>query len=109
MSGGFWEYNNYIIDEVAGSIENKIENNNIQPEYWCGDWDGQLYNDQVIEEFKKAHAILAIAGVYAHRADWLLSGDDGDDTFVRRTKEKLEDLKKTDKYGYITKILDVLK
>lgn len=110
MSGGFWDYQNYIIDEVAGSIENKIENNGVKPEY-CNDeqWDGEVYDNKVIEEFKKAYAILTIAGIYAHRIDWLLSGDDGDDSFVRRTKEKLEELKKTDKYGYITKILDNLK
>ena len=108
MSGGFYDYKDYVITDIAETIENEIENNNVQPEYWCGDWKGYVYNDQAIEEFKKAYAVLVIAGIYAHRADWLFSGDDDDDSFLRRTKEKLNDLKKTDKYGYITKILEVL-
>lgn len=109
MSGGFYEYQDYIITDIAESIENKIENNNVEPEGWYTKWEGQVYNEQVIEEFKKAYAIFKFAEVYSHRTDWLFSGDDGEESFIRRTKEKLEDLKKTDKYGYITKILEVLK
>ena len=109
MSGGFYDYNDYIITEIAESIENKIENNDVKPDFWCGEWEGKIYNDQVIEEFKKAYAIFKIAEIYSHRVDWLFSGDDGEDSFLRRTKEKFDDLIKTDKYGYITKILEILK
>jgi len=109
MSGGIWDYANCRMYDFAETFEDAISKNNEKPEYWCGDWNGQLYSDEVIEEFKKGYAILRLADVYAHRADWLLSGDDGGETFVRRLKENLNDLIKTDKYGYITKILESLK
>ncbi len=48
------------------------------------------YPDEVIEKFKEAVDILRKAEVYAHRIDWLLSGDDGEETFLKRLKEDLE-------------------
>ena len=109
MSGGIWDYDNNRIYDFAETFEDAIIKNNDKPEYWCGDWNGQVFPDNVIEEFKKAHAILMIANAYTHRGDWLFSGDDGEESFVRRIKENLDDLIKTDKYGYITKILESLK
>ena len=46
--------------------------------------------DQYIEEFKKAMVCLKMAYVYAQRIDWLVSGDDGEDSFHRRLKNELE-------------------
>lgn len=109
MSGGIWEYANCRIYDFAETFEDTIEKNGEKPEYWGGKWDGQVYPDEVIEEFKKGYAILRIADAYAHRADWLLSGDDGNESFLKRLKENLDDLIKTDKYGYVTKILENLK
>ena len=109
MSGGFWEYENCRIYDFAETFEDKIEKNNEEPEWHCGDWNGQVYSDKAIEEFKKANAILKIADAYTHRGDWLLSGDDNEEAFLRRLKENLNDLIKTDKYGYITKILESIK
>jgi len=37
-------------------------------------------------------AILRQAHVYAQRIDWLVSGDDGEDSFHRRLKHDLEKL-----------------
>ena len=37
--------------------------------------------------------ILNKAFVYVNRIDWLLSGDDGEETFHKRLKEDLEKLK----------------
>jgi hypothetical protein len=33
-----------------------------------------------------------MAQVYAHRVDWLLSGDDGEESFLRRLAEDLKNL-----------------
>jgi hypothetical protein len=38
-----------------------------------------------------------MAEIYAQRIDWLLSGDDGEDSFRKRLKEDLERLKQQDK------------
>lgn len=57
-------------------------------EVWYAD-----YSSETIEEFKKAVNIIRQAAVYAQRIDWLLSGDDGEDTFHKRLKEELSKLK----------------
>ena len=40
-------------------------------------------------EFKNAVKHLRVAEIYAQRVDWLLSGDDGEDTFIERLKSDL--------------------
>jgi hypothetical protein len=40
---------------------------------------------------------LRIAEIYAHRVDWLLSGDDNEEHFIKRLKEDLDEFNKTPK------------
>lgn len=51
------------------------------------------YEHETIEEFRKAIKVLREAAVYAQRIDWLLSCDDGEETFHKRLKEELGKLK----------------
>ena len=51
------------------------------------------YSKQTIKEFKKGLAILKKAYIYAQRIDWLLSDDDGEESFHKRLKEELDNLK----------------
>ena len=51
------------------------------------------YPPEVIDKFKEAVSIIRRAGIYMHRVDWLLSGDDGDDTFLERLKKDLDESK----------------
>jgi hypothetical protein len=108
MSGGHFDYDQHKIGNMADSIESVVENNGrektreeLKDEHWCGDdwyekYPEDLYHykypDEVIEEFKKGIAILRQAAVYAQRIDWLLSGDDGDESFLKRLKEDLNKL-----------------
>ena len=46
-----------------------------------------------MQEFKLAVWYLKQALVYTQRIDWLLSGDDGEETFHERLKKDLEKLK----------------
>lgn len=110
MSGGAFEYNQYKIGYIADQIEHEIERNGrpktkeeLRDESWRDpDWykkypedlNHYKYPDEVIEEFKNAVKNLRIAEVYAQRVDWLLSGDDGEESFLRRLKEDLEKLEK---------------
>ena len=100
MSGGHFEYEQYKITTIADSIESVIEKNKkpIDPRdkdnYWTDQEFYHDYPDEVIEEFKKGVELLKKAQIYAQRIDWLLSGDDGDDTFLRRLKEDLDKLNK---------------
>ena len=54
------------------------------------------YPDEVIEKFKEASEVIAKAQVYIQRMDWLLSGDDGEESFLERLKEDLNKLKNPD-------------
>ena len=93
MSGGAFDYIQYRIHDIVQRIREEIKSNNVKPEYWWGDWNGQVYSDETIAEFKKGIELLLKAETYAQRIDWLLSGDDGEDTFHERLKEDLEELK----------------
>ena len=62
-------------------------------EQWAdGKWHLEIEDPEVIEEFKKGLKILKTAAVYAQRIDWLLSGDDGEESFKERLKEELNEL-----------------
>ena len=106
MSGGRFDYDQYRIRNISDSIESVIEKNGAKkterelkdegwrdPE-WYDKYPEDMYHykypDEVIEKFKEAVDILRKAEVYAHRIDWLLSGDDGEETFLKRLKEDLE-------------------
>ena len=55
-------------------------------------WHLEIEDPEVVEEFKNGLKILKIAAIYAQRIDWLLSGDDGEESFKRRLKEELDEL-----------------
>lgn len=66
-------------------------------EEYEADEDGEIpyfpdYSEETINEFRKGVDILKRAQVYANRIDWLMSGDDGEDNFHKRLKEKLKEL-----------------
>ena len=57
--------------------------------------DGNHYPDytpEALELLKESYKAIAKAYVYAHRVDYLLAGDDGDESFIKRTKEDLAEL-----------------
>lgn len=100
MSGGFFDYDQYRITTIAESIESVIEKNfkPIEPKDKWGYWDDRKYYyeypDEIIERFKEAVKILKMANVYAHRIDWLLSGDDGEENFIKRLESELNNIEK---------------
>lgn len=111
MSGGAFDYKQYNISMIADEIEQTILNSGkpktqeeLRDECWGRDssWyeihpedlNYYKYPDDVIEEFKKGVEILRKAQVYAQRIDWLVSGDDGEDSFRTRLKEELDQLAK---------------
>ena len=81
MSGGAFDYKQYVITDIADQIKHAIYEN--------GSSDKHCYSKDTIAEFRKATEVLAKAFVYAHRIDWLLSGDDGEGSFHLRLGEEL--------------------
>lgn len=47
------------------------------------------YTPETIQEFKNGVDALKRASIYAQRIDWLISGDDGEDSFHKRLKQDL--------------------
>ena len=89
MSGGRFQYDQYRIREIADEIQRYLDN---QGKGIGSVWEGTypIYSDAVQEELRNAIKHLQIAYIYAHRADWLLSGDDGEENFLERLKEDLD-------------------
>ena len=108
MSGGHWNYLQYRLTDVAEDIDKLIEQNGkpkteeeLKEETWRDeDWYNKYpedryyyeYDEDVIEQFKKAAHAIRIAQIYMQRMDWLLSGDDGEESFLRRIDEDLKEL-----------------
>jgi hypothetical protein len=104
MSGGRFDYQQYRIKDIANEIEKEIYNSgrkkteselreekkyHYDPTF-VPDPVHYEYPEKVINEFKKAYSLLRLAEIYAHRIDWLLSGDDGEETFIKRLSDDIE-------------------
>lgn len=86
MSGGHFNYSQHHIEYIASEIESLIETND------STDNDGFHYEKETIAKFKEAVKTLRVAAVMAQRIDWLVSGDDGEESFHRRWDDELEKL-----------------
>ena len=114
MSGGHFDYYQWQINDIANSIEDYIYGHSIDEEdiedyiedHWLEEEEKEYirknkhtipnryeFNKETIKEFKKGLSILRKAYIYAQRIDWLLSGDDGEESFHKRLKEELDNLK----------------
>ena len=101
MSGGAFEYNQYKITDIADDIQKELDNQGKEKskeELWMmkdyyddypEEKNNYTYPEEVQEKFRDAIKALRTAAIYAQRVDWLLSGDDGEESFLRRLKEEL--------------------
>lgn len=102
MSGGYFDYKQYQIDEIADNVErivNAVVKKELPPtdvySEDCNGWAKHLLAESspaTLVEFQKALVIFKQAAIYAQRIDWFLSGDDGEESFHKRLKEDLEEL-----------------
>lgn len=91
MSGGHFNYDQYRIANIAEEIETIIERNDDTKLNEWGERIGRGYDAEVIARFREAVHALSIAHIYAQRIDWLLSGDDGPEQFLKRLQAELPD------------------
>jgi hypothetical protein len=91
MSGGHFNYKQHSLLDMADDIGGFILNNDSTEKNEFGDNIGNRYSPETIAEFEKAVKALKMAYVYAQRIDWLLSGDDGEDSFHRRLQAQLKE------------------
>ena len=104
MSGGYFYYDQYRINDIANRIERKLNRQGKEKpkddlygdaEYFEKYPDEKYYYTypkHVQEKLREAVQQLRIAAVYAQRVDWLLSGDDGEESFIERLAEDLKTL-----------------
>lgn len=104
MSGGYFDYDQYRINDIANSIERKLNRQGKEKpkdelygdeEYFERYPDEKYYDTYpkiVQEKMREAVKQLKIAAVYAQRVDWFLSGDDGEESFIERLAEDLKAL-----------------
>ena len=83
MSGGYFDYKQHHIDDIAEDIGRVIRENGrgTDPK-----WD---YSRETISLFYEALEHLEVARTYAHRIDYLLCGDDSEESFRERLNEEL--------------------
>jgi len=92
MSGGHFNYKQHRLLDIADDIGSEIlTNDSTEKDEW-GNNIGSHYSLETIEEFEKAVKALKLAYVYAQRIDWLLSGDDDEDSFHIRLQAQLKEL-----------------
>lgn len=97
MSGGHFNYKQHGIFDIADDIEQMVSENDSTE---LDEYDyrkGYGFPPEIIERFKEAVVTLRKAGTMAQRVDWLASGDDGEESFMRRWDEELKKLKEITK------------
>jgi hypothetical protein len=78
MSGGHFDYSQFHFEDTASSIDKYLlEQGNSLPE-------------EIKKRFILAAKAARRAGEMIHEVDYLICGDTGDDTFLKRWKEKFE-------------------
>lgn len=93
MSGGHFDYDQSRIFDIAESVESLIRGNDKET-YIEDEFTGNYgFSDETISEFRIGLEHLKLAHAYAQRIDWLVSGDDGEDSFHQRLAEDLKLIK----------------
>ena len=82
MSGGHFNYQQHSMQDIISELKTLIKNNNIPNDYgYC-----RNYSDKTILKFKEAIGLLKKAHDLVYHIDYLVSGDDGEDTFWEQVK-----------------------
>ena len=109
MSGGAFEYKQYHIKQIAEEIQSELDKQGKEKSkeelYMMGDYYEKYpeerfeitYPKEIQDRMSEAVKALEIAHIYAQRVDRLLSGDDCDESFLRRLKEELNQNKEDER------------
>jgi hypothetical protein len=74
MSGGYFDYDQYKIGTIRLEVETLISQ--------------KEFSSKTLARFQQAVYHLEMAEIYAQRIDWLVSGDDSEETFHERLNEQ---------------------
>lgn len=84
MSGGSFDYAYGRTQHFADELKNKLDERGK-----INEWGEMPYNfrDDVIATLEDIHKLAEMAARMMKEAEWLYSGDTGEDTFMARVKE----------------------
>ena len=113
MSGGRFGYIQNRLDwEVIEKLEEIIERNgagDVSEDYRDSEYFEEL-SPETVEEFRKGLELVKRAAVYIRRIDWLVSGDDGEETFHQRLAEDLAKIERpqseNDSFSYLKSAIE---
>lgn len=102
MSGGHFDYKQFHIDDIINTIKDLIVTNKDEDLNKYGEIKGRHYSEETIKKFEKTIQLLEISSIMVKRIDWLVCGDDSEETFHDLWKENLNEFirkenKKTNK------------
>ena len=89
MSGGHFDYVQYKLEDIADEIERIVQENDSNEVNEWGYRIGKNYSDETLYEFMLGVTFILAAATYIQRIDYLLSGDDGEDSFHSRLNEDM--------------------
>ena len=92
MSGGYFDYKDHYINDIADKIQHLIDTNEDETLNVWEEQNGRFLKPEMIAKFQEAVLVLRIAAVTAHRIDWYISGDDGEETFFEQWDEEIENI-----------------
>lgn len=112
MSGGRFDYKQWHIDNIADNIEQEVilSGKPIPKQKW-NYYERQefeethkqpmnyAYPEPVLRKMEEAVYALRAAAIYAQRVDYLLSGDDGEESFMERLSNELKELNQKSMMG----------
>ena len=96
MSGGYFDYVQFKIKDVADELKEIIFNK----EY------SEKFSENTIDDFMVCYKSLRYAFAYLHRIDRLLSGDDGEESFYEGLDNAIDEVVRDLKSFEVKKIED---
>jgi hypothetical protein len=83
MSGGYFDYEQCRMQNMADRLASVIETND-------------EFSQETLAEFRKGLVLLMAAAVYLERIDFLLSSDDSEESFHERLHHDMDKLSTED-------------
>lgn len=100
MSGGYFDYKEHHINDIASNIAEIIINKSEETDE-LGYKVSRNYSEVTMQKFREAYFILRKAFEYAHAIDYLLDSDYGEGTFNEVLEEKLSNISKEEEQNNI--------
>jgi len=94
MSGGYFDYNSARISQFAEDLQHEIDLNNDPTLNQYQEMRGFDFNEETLSRIKKIHRIIKLAGKLTREAEWLYSGDHGEESFNKLIDRILNENKK---------------